>query len=483
MKVSLAVQVFSHSVGAALMAATMNREVGLNNTDLEIAGATSDFCSRINRIFDCLNARTSADSNPYRRGLSSKSTIVEDELKKSLAWLKLIYDPTKLKAEGVSYLLTSRLDQDKLENFFGFVRERCGYNNNPTLTQCVKNIQYAVLVTVLMPAVGGNCEADDARLLISNFNKYTVDETGDLTDKIDEKVAEWFSNNEEYWVKLNSEDEIADTSENTTGTLNDSHTTTASPTVQTSDTIDTHTDPNNTTSEIETYTLAPAPISCERLEELSHMVVDLFKCETRELYYERSYSYEDLLEESKERTHATGLLQLYYSKYRDLTKDSGIQLIDVPRAQPRKTSNNNHKPEKIQIDLSVFNDPDAWIDEDNIIELWIKSYLYRIQNILKTQKGLDYLETFHILKVSYFAVKLVDFDFKLMYAFFDKNFNINFHWPRVAHLIILVAKDKNKKQFEKALKNGIKPVVDNYMDITTTLVINNQVSDDEHKSV
>uniref|UniRef100_A0ABD2XIE7 Transposable element P transposase n=1 Tax=Trichogramma kaykai TaxID=54128 RepID=A0ABD2XIE7_9HYME len=251
MKVSLAVQVFSHSVGAALMAATMNREVGLNNTDLEIAGATSDFCSRIDRIFDCLNARTSADSNPYRRGLSSKSTIVEDELKKSLTWLKLIYDPTKspafsnliltingilllwdrLKAEGVSYLLTSRLNQDKLENFFGFVRERCGYNNNPTLTQCVKNIQYAVLVTVLMPAVGGNCESDDARLLISNFNKYTVDETGDLTDKIDEKVAEWFSNNEEYWVKLNSEDETADTSENTTGTLNDSHTTTASPTV------------------------------------------------------------------------------------------------------------------------------------------------------------------------------------------------------------------------------------------------------------
>uniref|UniRef100_A0ABD2X8U6 Peptidase aspartic putative domain-containing protein n=2 Tax=Trichogramma kaykai TaxID=54128 RepID=A0ABD2X8U6_9HYME len=104
------------------------------------------------------------------------------------------------------------------------------------------------------------------------------------------------------------------------------------------------------------------------------MAVDLFKCETRELYYERSYSYEDLLEESKERTHATGLLQLYYSKYRDLTKDS-------------------------------------------------------------------------------------------------------------AHLIILVAKDKNKKQFQKALKNGIKPVIDNYMDITTTLVINNQVSDDDHKSV
>ncbi|KAL7289993.1 hypothetical protein TKK_0015725 [Trichogramma kaykai] len=291
MKVSLAVQVFSHSVGAALMAATMNRDVGLNNTDLEIAGATSDFC--INRIFDCLNARTSADSNPYRRGLSSKSTIVEDELKKSLAWLKLIYDPTKspafsnliltingilllwdrLKAEGVSYLLTSHLNQDKLENFFGFVRERCGYNNNPTLTQCVKNIQYAVLVTVLMPAVGGNCESDDARLLISNFNKYTVDETGDLTDKIDEKVAEWFSNNEEYWVKLNSEDETADTSENTTGTLNDSHTTTASPTVQTSDTIDTHTDPNNTTSEIETYTLAPAPSNHQQIKQKNTLQV------------------------------------------------------------------------------------------------------------------------------------------------------------------------------------------------------------------
>ncbi|KAL7305857.1 hypothetical protein TKK_0002092 [Trichogramma kaykai] len=62
-------------------------------------------------------------------------------------------------------------------------------------------------------------------------------------------------------------------------------------------------------------------------------------------------------------------------------------------------------------------------------------------------------------------------------------FNLIHHKYTPTHLIILVAKDKNKKQFQKALKNGIKPVIDNYMDITTTLVINNQVSDDDHKSV
>uniref|UniRef100_A0ABD2XDF9 Transposable element P transposase-like GTP-binding insertion domain-containing protein n=1 Tax=Trichogramma kaykai TaxID=54128 RepID=A0ABD2XDF9_9HYME len=91
MKVSLAVQVFSHSVGAALMTATLNKEIGLNTADLGIAAATSDFCTRLNRIFDCLNARSFNDPNPYRKGLS-KSTRVEDELKKAVDWIKTIVD-------------------------------------------------------------------------------------------------------------------------------------------------------------------------------------------------------------------------------------------------------------------------------------------------------------------------------------------------------------------------------------------------------
>ncbi|KAL7290458.1 hypothetical protein TKK_0016146 [Trichogramma kaykai] len=217
MKVKLAVQVFSNSVGAALMTATLNKEIGLNDADLVIAAATADFCIRLNRIFDCLNARSFSDSNPYRKGLS-ESTRVEDELNKAADWVNTIEDNSqspafknllitikgilllwsRLKSKGIRYILTSRLNQDKLENFFGFLRERCGYNNNPTLTQCIKNMQYAVLVTLLVPPVGTNCEADQARLLISNFNSYVKDTSGEFSENIDRQVEDWFARNDAH---------------------------------------------------------------------------------------------------------------------------------------------------------------------------------------------------------------------------------------------------------------------------------------------
>ncbi|KAL7304644.1 hypothetical protein TKK_0002891 [Trichogramma kaykai] len=94
MKVSLAVQVFSHSVGTALMTVALNKEIGLNTADFGIAAETFDFCTRLNRIFDCLNARSFNDPNRYRKSLS-KSTRVEDELKKAVDWIKTIVDESR----------------------------------------------------------------------------------------------------------------------------------------------------------------------------------------------------------------------------------------------------------------------------------------------------------------------------------------------------------------------------------------------------
>lgn len=42
----------------------------------------------------------------------------------------LLWD--KLRADGFKYLLTRRLCQDSLENFFGAVRQQCGNCINPT---------------------------------------------------------------------------------------------------------------------------------------------------------------------------------------------------------------------------------------------------------------------------------------------------------------------------------------------------------------
>ncbi|KAL7290667.1 hypothetical protein TKK_0015427 [Trichogramma kaykai] len=212
MKVRFATQIFSHSVGAALMTAATTGELGKDFNSIKVAVNTSDFCTRINRIFDCLNARTPYDSNPYRKGLSEKP-IVREELENSIGWLEkidlldcksftvknliltikgILIFWESLRAEGIHYVLTSRLNQDKLEIFFGFLRERCGYNNNPTLTHCVKNIQYAVLVTLLVPSSGTNCEADTARLLISNFNSIISTESQNVEDLINKELESWY---------------------------------------------------------------------------------------------------------------------------------------------------------------------------------------------------------------------------------------------------------------------------------------------------
>ncbi|CAB0033498.1 unnamed protein product [Trichogramma brassicae] len=71
-----------HCIAAIQQILPMLRYIG-SERRIRLPGATSDFCTKINKIFDCLNARSSTDSNPYRRGLSSKSTTVEDELKNS----------------------------------------------------------------------------------------------------------------------------------------------------------------------------------------------------------------------------------------------------------------------------------------------------------------------------------------------------------------------------------------------------------------
>ena len=40
-----------------------------------------------------------------------------------------------LKNEGYKYVLTRRLQQDALENYFSFIREKGGWNKNPTARQ------------------------------------------------------------------------------------------------------------------------------------------------------------------------------------------------------------------------------------------------------------------------------------------------------------------------------------------------------------
>lgn len=60
----------------------------------------------------------------------------------------------ELEAEGVSFLLTGRLNQDPLENEFSIARQRCGYNRNPTAKMFRLNLRHRVQGALLTPSSG-----------------------------------------------------------------------------------------------------------------------------------------------------------------------------------------------------------------------------------------------------------------------------------------------------------------------------------------
>ena len=134
MNVSLAAQIFSNSFFSALMTGS---STGVLKSETTVA--TANFVKNINDIFDCLNARHRFDPNPLKRGLSDQNSDVENRLRDAVTYIDiwsiqnyrkpdcfdnfaltinsilLLWDV--LKEEGKPYLLTSRLNQDTIENF------------------------------------------------------------------------------------------------------------------------------------------------------------------------------------------------------------------------------------------------------------------------------------------------------------------------------------------------------------------------------
>ena len=82
MFVSLATQVFSATVSAAL-------NTGHMTGDLKHPAclATATFINRMNNLFDCLNSHRAYDSNPYKSALSESQPQIESYLRESYSWL------------------------------------------------------------------------------------------------------------------------------------------------------------------------------------------------------------------------------------------------------------------------------------------------------------------------------------------------------------------------------------------------------------
>ncbi|XP_050518111.1 uncharacterized protein LOC126892588 [Diabrotica virgifera virgifera] len=178
MRVKLAAQIFSNSVASAISTA---KSVGQLHT--KTAPHTAEFLKIINNIFDGLNSKYCSDSNPNRKPMSTLSKSTEN-LKAGLEYLKKIkvFENQKernnihclhgfqwtilsvlclweeLQKYNVSYLLTSFLNQDPLENFFSIVRNRGGYNPTPSVSQLRIAIKHNTNIKLKIALDNGNCE-------------------------------------------------------------------------------------------------------------------------------------------------------------------------------------------------------------------------------------------------------------------------------------------------------------------------------------
>lgn len=200
MSCSLALQLFSSSMAAAIRSCIATGQLS------KAASDTADFISDLNNLFDSLNSRRLFVRNPFNCGISDKNPLVLETLQKGKqifeSLVKVSNSPTKhrdmgdnkppkkkkrvdsLKEsrppcfEGMvqsinailslfesekncnSFLLTNKLNQDFLENFFSVIRQRGGWSLNPTAKAFRLSFRIQTVSSILQPSKASNCEND-----------------------------------------------------------------------------------------------------------------------------------------------------------------------------------------------------------------------------------------------------------------------------------------------------------------------------------
>lgn len=203
MKVKLAVQTLSRSVASALEYASL-----VDGSQFSYCIGTIEFIKLIDQLFDVFNSRNPlangfksplnannwADTKNFLRKArdvlmticdSNGVRIVASRRKMGLLGfvlnidsLLLFGDEILLGREPLNYFLTYRLSQDHLETFFSAVRQRGGWNNNPSAVQFAQAyralLSHAGLATFFIS--NANCETSDFSLLSLPHDFYSFDE-------------------------------------------------------------------------------------------------------------------------------------------------------------------------------------------------------------------------------------------------------------------------------------------------------------------
>lgn len=188
-------QIFSNKTAAALYTA-----VGagcFNEKDAELAISMAKFAKRLNMIFDNLNSKQEISKNPARCAIS-KDNSVKDNIRQMVeyvqTWRRLPKKQQKiwkrlpcyngfiqtllgilgiceeyLNDEAQKFIVTSRFNQDPLENHFSILRNFKGsYESNPSTYTFCKNFAICLFQSTKAPEMSSYEETESTHLLTVN---------------------------------------------------------------------------------------------------------------------------------------------------------------------------------------------------------------------------------------------------------------------------------------------------------------------------
>ncbi|CAI6348066.1 unnamed protein product [Macrosiphum euphorbiae] len=221
MSVKYATQIFSKSVSASIRTC-----IATGDLTSGTAEDTAEFVMQINDTFDILNSKSLYDKNPNSRPLSEANKNLFQTLKNTcnifleakklhknkniksqppcftgIVWsinsILALYEIeksdvlNKCDTEKPYFLLTNRLCQDPLENLFSIMRQKNGYNRNPTsrmFRSCYANI---CTFSLMKCSELCNCEEDnDVFLTVDVLSDVSNTEGTTIEHKEDEVLDE-----------------------------------------------------------------------------------------------------------------------------------------------------------------------------------------------------------------------------------------------------------------------------------------------------
>ena len=187
MNVPIAAQTMSRSVASGILQCIQSGQIP------EKCAATAKFINHIDDLFDCTNSRTLSGRRPIMGALTPDSCHKEF-LEEIEVWLEKVKpNSPKFKNRllpcqtgwlldvkvlldiiqnfwtdnGLSFLLTSRFNQDPLENLFSIIRGKGGHRCNPDAHEFRVALTQVMVDKLLLPPKGGNCQPDMDSILFS----------------------------------------------------------------------------------------------------------------------------------------------------------------------------------------------------------------------------------------------------------------------------------------------------------------------------